>query len=186
MDKLITPEELAEITSLNVRTIVRLAKDGTIPAVKFSGRWRFVKEDIEDYIKNQARHRRHRILVADDNDKILKMMRGIINDMGHEPLLASNGDEALSVLKREDDISLIVLDLLMPGKTGVDIFEYLKEQDLKVPVVIFSGHLDHELFEKALRYQFMTVLKKPAKSDEIRGCLEVMLSGSGSWGEESA
>jgi DNA-binding NtrC family response regulator len=106
--------------------------------------------------------------------------------MGHEPLLASNGDEALAVLKREDDISLIVLDLLMPGKTGVDILKYLKEQDLRVPVVIFTGHLDHELFEKALKYQFMTVLKKPAKGDEIRGCLEVLLSGSGSWGEESA
>ena len=97
--------------------------------------------------------------------------------MGHKALCVNNGKEALEILKNEEGISLLVLDLLMAGITGVDILKHIKKQKMKVPVMIFTGQVDHELCDKALGYTFMTVLKKPARNDELKEAIGLLLSG---------
>ena len=183
---LMTPEDLSKLVQLHVRTIVRLAQEGTIPALKLGGRWRFRREDVEGYIQSQLRKRQRKILVVDDEVEIRKMLKKVIDGMGHQAILAENGKEALHILKNEDGISLLILDLLMAGVTGLDILKHLKKKNMKLPVMILTGHIDHELFEKALGYQFATVISKPSSLEIIQNAIGLLLDGVDVFEEESA
>jgi excisionase family DNA binding protein len=183
---LLTPEDLSKLVHLHVRTVVRLAQEGTIPALKFGGRWRFRREDIEGYIQSQLRRRQRKILVVDDDVEIRKMLKRVIEGMGHQAILAESGKEALQLLRNEDGISLLILDLLMAGVTGLDILKHLKKKNMNIPVMIFTGHIDHEIFEKALGYQFITVISKPSSLEIIQGAIGLLLDGVEVFEEESA
>jgi len=183
---LLTPEDLSNLVQLHVRTIVRLAQEGTIPALKFGGRWRFRREDIEGYIQSQLTKRQHKILVVDDELEIRKTLKRVIERMGHQAILTENGKEALQLLKNDDGISLLILDLLMAGVTGLDILKHMKKTKMKLPVMILTGHIDHDIFNKALGYQFVTVISKPSSLEILQNAIGLLLDGVEVFEEESA
>jgi Fe-S oxidoreductase len=81
-----------------------------------------------------------RILVTDDEPDMVAFISAVLGDHGAEILRASNGDEALSILRKEKP-SMMTLDLSMPGKTGVEVYEEMKnDKFLKdIPVFIITG-----------------------------------------------
>ena len=80
-----------------------------------------------------------RILVVDDEPSIVNSARMILEKEGYSVSSASNGDEALRVFQTESP-DLILLDLVMPGKSGLEICKILKEQPRtrSIPVVMFN------------------------------------------------
>lgn len=79
------------------------------------------------------------ILVADDEPDILTLTKMILETEGYEVICASNGDDAISQAKSERP-DAIVLDLVMPGKSGLEVCKYLKSEDTlrHIPVIIFT------------------------------------------------
>jgi len=80
------------------------------------------------------------ILVVDDEPDMVTFLSAVFEDNGGTVLKASNGDEAISVLRRQKP-HLMTLDLSMPGKSGVEVFEEIrKDQELtKLPVFVITG-----------------------------------------------
>lgn len=84
--------------------------------------------------------RKPAVLVVDDDQPILSLMRSLLREFGFEPLLASNGAQALQEARaRTPDV--ILLDRKMPGMSGIELIaELRKEETLRAtPVVIVSG-----------------------------------------------
>lgn len=79
-----------------------------------------------------------RILVVDDEILIRDMVRDILADAGYEVVLASNGLEALELLRRER-FGLVVTDILMPEKEGVETIVEIKKSQPQMPVIAMSG-----------------------------------------------
>ena len=81
-----------------------------------------------------------KILVVDDEPHIVKYLTAFLKDSGYETCSASNGEEALAVLRKERP-DLVTLDLQMPNETGTRFYRNLtKEKDLKsTPVIVISG-----------------------------------------------
>ncbi|MDQ7782911.1 MAG: PAS domain S-box protein [Desulfomonilaceae bacterium] len=81
------------------------------------------------------------ILLVDDEELIRSLGKRILSRSGYDVLEAAGGEEALEIYAaRKDDISLVILDLIMPGMGGEKCLEELLEMDPAVKVLIASGH----------------------------------------------
>ncbi|MCK4982760.1 MAG: response regulator [Victivallaceae bacterium] len=81
------------------------------------------------------------ILVCDDDDIFLKFCATIIKKMGFSVLTATNGDEAIDLLAANQTIKLVLIDLLMPVRSGWEVIKYIKKQEqLKnIPLIAITG-----------------------------------------------
>jgi DNA-binding NtrC family response regulator len=79
-----------------------------------------------------------KILVVDDEDSIRDLLRKSLEKRGYSVSTASNGDEALAVLLQEE-IDLLITDLVMPDKEGLEVIREVRKQLPNVKVIAISG-----------------------------------------------
>jgi DNA-binding response OmpR family regulator len=79
-----------------------------------------------------------KILVADDEERIRKIIGDYLNNEGYEVLQAENGKKALEVFYMNDDIDLIILDVMMPEKNGWEVCREIREES-DVPVIFLTA-----------------------------------------------
>ncbi len=116
------------------------------------------------------------ILVADDSEVIRIFVKKIF-DAEYELAFATNGDEALNIIKEhlEDKrIKAILLDLNMPVRDGFAVLDYLKDNNLlgTMPVTIVSGDSSKEAIDKAFTYNIVDMLSKPFNEAKIKEVVE--------------
>lgn len=85
-----------------------------------------------------------RILVADDSETILLLLRTRLEMEGHEVETAADGQEVIDALRRAPDNppDLLLLDAMMPRKSGIDALRELRAEGVDAPVLIVSAHTD--------------------------------------------
>ena len=84
-----------------------------------------------------------KILVVDDESRIRKLLKDYLRRSGYEVLEASDGEEALSVFYKTKDISLIILDVMMPRISGWDVLKEIRESS-KVPIIMLTAKGEEE------------------------------------------
>ena len=108
------------------------------------------------------------ILVVDDELSLLSLAETILSTLGYRVLPASNGHSALSILKDEKDISLLLSDIIMPG--GINGFE-LADGALAInpnlKILLTSGYVENEPGNKIQEKYRKNILKKPYTIAEI-------------------
>jgi DNA-binding response OmpR family regulator len=86
-----------------------------------------------------------RILVADDSETILLLLRTRLEMEGYDVTTAADGEEALEALAAPGaSPDLILLDAMMPRKSGLDVLRELRSSGVETPVLIVSAHQEHE------------------------------------------
>ena len=100
-----------------------------------------------------------RVLVVDDDAMNLRRTT-LILEKHYDVLLAKSGEEALDKL-REESIDLVLLDIAMPGMSGIETFRAMKDNEMDVPVIFLtaSGYEDDVM--TAIRLGAANYLKKP-------------------------
>lgn len=108
------------------------------------------------------------ILVVDDEKIIRTMASDMLRELGYEVLLAEDGDEGIEVFRRERErISLVILDVIMPKRSGPDSFRALKALDPGVRVLISSG-FDFDTASRSLVSEGLAgFLQKPFRYSEL-------------------
>jgi len=110
-----------------------------------------------------------KILVVEDDEPILDLMDLLIRKLGYEPVLMSNGPDALGYARREPP-ALILLDIMMTPISGWEFLEQLRAekalQDL--PVIIFSASPSVEERMATINDSHLGVLHKPVSFTELR------------------
>ena len=92
-----------------------------------------------------------KILVADDEQKIRKLVCDFLKNVGYETLEAEDGDEAFELFqKHEDDIDLVILDIMMPGLNGWEVCKEIRALS-DVPVIMLTAR--SEEFDELLGYE---------------------------------
>jgi len=91
------------------------------------------------------------VLVVDDEETIRTIVEQGLSFFGYRVLKASSGEEALRIYsERGKEIDLVLLDLIMPGMSGVRCFEELREMDPEVKVIVMSGYpIEEEMLRRA-------------------------------------
>src|SRR5512141_2218493 len=110
-----------------------------------------------------------RILIADDHEIVRKGLGKVLVET-LQPIKvdeASNGQEVMSkILKSE--YNLVVLDLKMPGKSGLDVLKEIKQHHPKLPVLILSMHPEEQFAVRAIRAGASGYLTKECAADKQR------------------
>ena len=109
------------------------------------------------------------ILLADDEEKILKTLGRALRDDGHEVVTASNAQEAARLLS-ERSFDLLVIDFLMPDRTGLDVIRELAASTPEAErpaVVMMTAHGSIESAVEAMKLGARDYLQKPFEVDEL-------------------
>ncbi len=115
------------------------------------------------------------ILVVDDNDDVLNIMTGMLNKMGHAVMLATNGEQGITIAKMHY-FDLIISDINMPKKNGVSFVHKVKTINPWVPILIITGFQTSKTTELINTYKSIGLLNKPFKFDELKSTIEEIFS----------
>lgn len=80
-----------------------------------------------------------RILVVDDDREIVELLNIYLKNEGYEVVKAYNGHQALSYLKNDSKIQLVILDIMMPKVDGFQVVERLRSEEHSIPVLMLSA-----------------------------------------------
>jgi len=107
------------------------------------------------------------ILIVDDEVSYLDLMRGLLEQEGYQNVITEeNPLKVISILEQKD-IEIILLDVYMPQKSGLDLLEEIYAQFPKIPVIIITAVNEVEVALKAVKlgaYEFIT---KPPDTDRL-------------------
>lgn len=109
------------------------------------------------------------ILIVDDAELNREILAEIFGDR-YTILQAGDGEEAISIINdKRDEISLILLDLMMPKKNGLEVLADMRQDDLleRIPVIMITGEATAESDLKAYEYGAADIVYKPFVPDVI-------------------
>jgi len=112
-------------------------------------------------------HKVEKILVIDDDENIRRMLSKSLEADDYAVETALNGEEALDILETEN-FSLIMLDLKLPGRDGVEILEEIRERNINTPVLIITGFGSIESAVKVMKLGAIDYLEKPFNPEQIK------------------
>jgi CheY-like chemotaxis protein len=130
--------------------------------------WNSDEDEFEDEPTNpEDRAVRARVLVVEDDESLRLLIIARMRREGFEVIEAESGTEALEVLatlsrsqRPQEQLDLLVMDVRIPGATGIEIARMLRGAGWTVPVVLITAFPDRELLAEASQLGF-TVLAKP-------------------------
>jgi DNA-binding NtrC family response regulator len=108
-----------------------------------------------------------KILIVDDEAFIRENLERILAEDGYRPFSTDSGDEAIKQVA-EEEVDLVLLDLNLGTKSGLDVLASLREVDPEVLVIIITGYGTVESAVEALKMGAYDYIKKPFKADAIR------------------
>jgi len=151
-------------------TVESTAEEGSVfflylPAVK--GAIPFPEEVTLEPIPGQGR-----ILIMDDEDIVLDVLRKILISIGYQVVSARDGDEALGKYQRAKSnghpFVAVILDLTVPGGLGgKETLDQLKRIDPQVKAIVSSGYSDNPIMADYEKYGFYGVISKPYRIPEL-------------------
>jgi two-component system nitrogen regulation response regulator NtrX len=107
-----------------------------------------------------------RILLVDDDPNTLASLARAFRLEGHEATVCDNAERALD-LARAHKFDMILSDVVMPGKNGIELLADLKTAGVVTPVVMISGQANVEMAVKATRLGAVDFLEKPLSTDKL-------------------
>jgi len=110
--------------------------------------------------------RRAHLLLIDDDANTLASLSRAFRLAGHDSTVCDNALRAAELI-RNNHFDLILSDVVMPGKTGLDLLEELKKSGVQTPIVLISGQANIEMAVKATRLGALDFLEKPLTTDKL-------------------
>jgi DNA-binding NtrC family response regulator len=115
------------------------------------------------------------ILIVDDNVALREGLAETVAGLGHRPLSAASGQEALARLEHET-VDAVLLDLRMPDMDGIEVLRRLRENPKRPPVVILTAFASAENTIEAMRLGAFDHLTKPIGRDDLGALLQRMFA----------
>ena len=120
--------------------------------------------------------RKAKILVVDDEENIRKSLKMILEYEGYSFLEAADGEEALDRLEESVGVDLVLLDVKLPGKDGLEVLEELKKKPYSPEVIMVSGHGTIKTAVDATKLGAFDFLEKPLHRERVLLCIRNALN----------
>ena len=207
----LTTREVADICCVNRATVVRWIQNKDLYAgCTLGGRYRICPKDLlslsnekgiflspekcTQYNINthvvesgtQIRQKnikksKAKILVIDDDESFRNLLTEFLTIRGYAVITADNGYSGLDYILKDYTINLVILDLLMPGISGVETMEQIKNLRKDLPIIITTGFLDYHFPDgiSSLSDKADIVLEKPFDLKELYESCNSLLNHKG-------
>jgi signal transduction histidine kinase/DNA-binding NarL/FixJ family response regulator len=115
------------------------------------------------------------ILLVDDEEHILDALEERLEELGYTVFTAHDGESAIEMLKEnQSDIDLVILDCVMPGISGLEVYQYIRERNNKTNVLIHSGR---DLSQHSDILKGADIINKPYDLDDFTNRIRDILGG---------
>jgi CheY-like chemotaxis protein len=118
-----------------------------------------------------------RILVIDDDSAVRLSVKLVLEHAGHEVICASDGSQGLREFATAAP-QLIVTDIIMPNKEGIETIIEIRARDAKIPILAMSGGGrvgNVEFLEAAIRHGANEILRKPFERKDLTAAVDRLL-----------
>ncbi|MEJ5226559.1 sigma-54 dependent transcriptional regulator [Thermodesulfovibrio sp.] len=109
---------------------------------------------------------KEKLLIVDDEKGILETLSEILSDEGYSVVQAETAEEAFNIIEKEE-VDLVLLDVWLPGMSGIDAIKQIKERYQELPVIMISGHANVEMAVKAVKIGAFDFLEKPLSIERV-------------------
>lgn len=106
------------------------------------------------------------ILIVDDEPIVRESIRDWLEDAGYQVMTAESGEEALEMVEKQD-FSIMVLDVRLPGKTGVTVLKEVKSKRPSIKSIIITAYPSTGSENEAMKLGAVDYLIKPIAPDEL-------------------
>ncbi len=110
--------------------------------------------------------RKAHLLIVDDDPNTLASLSRAFRLAGHEATVCDNAARAIELLRTES-FDVILSDVVMPGRSGLELLEDLKKAGVKTPIVLISGQANIEMAVKATKLGALDFLEKPLSTEKL-------------------
>ena len=119
-----------------------------------------------------------RILVADDDPAILRLVTAIVEKEGYTVVPARDGREAYRLLQSEGDFAACVFDVMMPHIQGPELVRYMKTEKrlMKIPVMMMTAEQNPKLSSDSFAAGAVVFLPKPFTTSQLQIMLRMLIS----------
>jgi putative two-component system response regulator len=119
------------------------------------------------------------IVTTDDDPAIRKILQILLKKEGYQVTTCQNGTELMEYLVTEEkSVNLVLLDIKMPGPSGFEVLEYLKQRYPHLPVIMLTAFSDLDTGMKAIRLGAADYLAKPVRREDLLSCVHRVLTAS--------
>lgn len=121
-----------------------------------------------------------RVLIADDSETILLLLRTRLEMEGYEVVTAADGEEVMEAMRREPEPGpdILLLDAMMPRKSGIDALRELRANGVRTPVLIVSAHQDEMDADAATDVEVSGYITKPIDFDLLFASIAKLTASS--------
>ncbi len=126
-----------------------------------------------------------RVLVADDDLAILRLVKAIAEKEGYSVVTARDGREAYKILQEEDNFAVAVLDVVMPYIQGTELARYMQTENRlkRIPIIMMTAEQNPRLSSDSFAAGAVVFLPKPFTTSQLQVMMR-MLSSSAAAAEE--
>lgn len=110
-------------------------------------------------------------LVVDDDRAMLDMLAQCVQDLGYEPILAEDGDQAYLAFENSHP-ELVISDIHMPNRNGLLLLKDIKAEDPNTPVILITGWVHYKAALNMAPPRPDAFLEKPFSLDQLRRTIE--------------
>ena len=107
-----------------------------------------------------------RILVIDDEESIRELLADFLESKGYEVVMAQDGKSGLALLK-EDNFDLFLLDLMMPGMSGLDVLREASSEKITVPSIVITAFASVQTAVEAMKFGAFDYITKPFVLEDV-------------------
>jgi heterodisulfide reductase subunit A len=114
------------------------------------------------------------VLIVDDEPIVRESIRDWLKNAGYEVYTAASGEEALSLVEKQD-FGVIVIDVRLPGITGIKALTEVKQQKPQIKSIVITAYPSAELAAEAIKLGAVDYLVKPVNPDDLEKLIQSTL-----------
>ncbi|GJL49274.1 response regulator [Candidatus Nitrospira salsa] len=114
------------------------------------------------------------VLIVDDEPDVRKVVRMTLEKSGYHVLEAEDGEKAIEEIKKGENsivLDVIITDIRMPNKNGIDVINYYKQEWPSVPLIVLTGFPDMDMATSLLKHGIVDYLVKPVEAEKLRAAV---------------
>ena len=111
--------------------------------------------------------KKRKILVVDDDESLLDTTSSFLEIFGFEPILAKDGEEAISLYKKFHP-GLVFMDIKMPKKSGYDAFFEIQKEYPNAKIIFMTAHADYSKWNDAKKKHAVELIEKPYDPEYLK------------------
>ena len=124
-------------------------------------------EQEEKTLSQQVNLEPRNILLVDDENIVLEIAKELLEEIGNTVISANSGKKALEILSENNDIELAIIDRLMPGMDGIELFHEMKKKFPEIKIIISSGLTEDSTIVKLKKEGLSGYITKPYRLEDL-------------------